>query len=103
MPLPIAASTGWNVVKRKIRRLLSEPTAEVPTGHNVLHGVVRDASYLGVITQYEIEAKGLVRLTVYEQNVERATRSELWNRGEQVQVTWAPDHSFIVEDGAADA
>ena len=39
---------------------------------------------------------GGVRLTVYEQNVERATRSELWARGEEVVLTWSPDHSFVV-------
>ena len=50
-----------------------------------LHGIVRDASYLGVSTQYQVEARGGVRLTVYEQNVERATRSELWAPGEEVR------------------
>ena len=44
-------------------------------------GIVRDASYLGVSTQYQVEAAGGARLTVYEQNVERATRSELWAPG----------------------
>ena len=67
-----------------------------PTGHNVLDGVVRDASYLGVSTQYVVEAPGGVRLTVYEQNVERAQRSELWAPGEAVRMTWSPDHSFVV-------
>ena len=38
-------------------------------------GVVRDASYLGVSTQYQVEARGGARLTVYEQNVERATHA----------------------------
>jgi spermidine/putrescine transport system ATP-binding protein len=77
----------------KIR--LSEPTSDGPAGHNRLTGVVRDASYLGVSTQYLVEAKSGT-LTVYEQNVERATRAELWARGDQVQLTWSPDHSFVV-------
>src|SRR5262249_32284697 len=75
-------------------RLLAQ-TAESPAGHNRLSGVVRDASYLGVSTQYQVEAKSGL-LTVYEQNVERATRAELWARGDQVQLTWSPDHSFVV-------
>jgi len=79
----------------KIR--LRESTDPTPAGHNELHGVVTDASYLGVSTQYEVQARGGVRLTVYEQNVERATRSELWARGEAVRLTWSPDHSFVVE------
>jgi spermidine/putrescine transport system ATP-binding protein len=77
----------------KIR--LSEPAAGAPSGHNRLTGVVRDASYLGVSTQYQVESRGGT-LTVYEQNVERATRAELWARGDQVQMTWSPDHSFVV-------
>lgn len=80
----------------KIR--LREGDDPTPSGHNELHGVVRDASYLGVSTQYEIEARGGARLTVYEQNVERATRSELWARGEAVRLTWSPDHSFVVDE-----
>jgi hypothetical protein len=43
-------------------------------------------------------------MTVYEQNVERATRGELWARGDEVLLTWSPDHSFVVpEDGNASA
>jgi len=82
----------------KIR--LHEQDAEIPAGHNRLVGTVRDASYLGVSTQYQI-ASGGGTLTVYEQNVERASRAELWGRGDAVQLTWLPDHSFVVP--AADA
>jgi spermidine/putrescine transport system ATP-binding protein len=83
----------------KIR--LSEPDATAPSGHNRLTGVVRDASYLGVSTQYQVESRGGT-LTVYEQNVERATRAELWSRGDAVQMTWSPDHSFVVPPDGAD-
>jgi spermidine/putrescine transport system ATP-binding protein len=68
----------------------------VPGGHNQLLGTVRDASYVGVSTSYIVEARGGALLTVYEQNVERATRSELWEPGEQVRLTWSPDHTFAV-------
>jgi spermidine/putrescine transport system ATP-binding protein len=77
----------------KIR--LSERSQDPPSGHNRLVGVVRDASYIGVSTQYLVESSG-GNLTVYEQNVERATRAELWARGDEVQLTWSPDHSFVV-------
>jgi spermidine/putrescine transport system ATP-binding protein len=79
----------------KIR--LSEPQADPPSGHNRLTGVVRDASYLGVSTQYQVESPSGT-LTVYEQNVERATKAELWARGDKVQLTWSPDHSFVVPE-----
>jgi spermidine/putrescine transport system ATP-binding protein len=82
----------------KIRLHAPTDGAGTPDGHNSLRGVIRDASYLGVSTQYQVEARGGVRLTVYEQNVERATRSELWAPGEEVLLTWSPDHSFVVAD-----
>jgi spermidine/putrescine transport system ATP-binding protein len=95
------SSIRIGVRPEKIRLL--DPAAEGPSGHNRLTGIVRDASYLGVSTQYQVEAKSGT-LTVYEQNVERATRAELWARGDQVQLTWSPDHSFVVpnEDGSSD-
>ena len=80
----------------KIRLREAAATDAAPSGHNTLSGTVRDVSYLGVSTQYQVEARGGVRLTVYEQNVERATRSELWAPGEEVVLTWSPDHSFVV-------
>jgi len=89
-----ALSVG--VRPEKIR--LHEADVPAPGGHNALDGTIVDASYLGVSTQYQVEAKGGARLTVYEQNVERATRSELWSPGTRVLMTWLPDHSFLVRD-----
>jgi spermidine/putrescine transport system ATP-binding protein len=88
------ATVNVGVRPEKIR--LHEETAEPPSGHNYMTGVVRDASYLGVSTQYLVEARGGARIMVYEQNVERATKAELWTQGEAVQMTWSPDHTFVV-------
>ena len=93
------AHVSVGVRPEKIR--LSEPDGETPSGHNRLTGVISDASYLGVSTQYQVRAKGGARVTVYEQNVERATKSELWARGENVQLSWSPDHTFVVKDQPA--
>jgi spermidine/putrescine transport system ATP-binding protein len=86
----------------KIR--LHDPAETSPEQHNRLVGTVRDASYLGVSTQYQVELPDASRITVYEQNVERARRSELWAPGEQVVLTWSPDHTFVIaeEQPAAD-
>jgi spermidine/putrescine transport system ATP-binding protein len=88
-------TTNVSIGVRPEKIRLSERSVEPPAGHNRLVGVVRDASYIGVSTQYLVESHG-GNLTVYEQNVERATRSELWARGDEVQMTWSPDHSFVV-------
>jgi spermidine/putrescine transport system ATP-binding protein len=103
--VPAAAVDGADRVEigvrpEKIR--MHHVDGPVPDGHNRLDGTVRDASYLGVSTSYVVEAHGGTKLTVYEQNVERATRSELWAPGEEVRLSWSPDHTFAVpEDGAA--
>ncbi len=104
--VPAALVDGATLVSIGIRPekiRLHEAEAVPPAGHNRLTGIVRDASYLGVSTQYQVESGGGT-LTVYEQNVERASRAELWARGDAVQLTWSPDHSFVVPtDDAAPA
>ena len=91
---------GFEVGVRPEKIKLSELTDPVPDGVNQLQGVIRDASYLGVSTSYIIDTRGGGSVTVYEQNVERATRAELWRPGEEVRLTWLPDHTFAVEGSA---
>lgn len=83
----------------KIR--LTSADQPTPPGSNLLHGVIRDASYIGVSTQYIVEIRGGGAVTVYEQNVERATKAELWAPGEAVTLNWQPDHSFVIHDAGA--
>lgn len=80
----------------KIR--LKETTDEVGGQYNRLEGVIRASSYLGVSTQYIIHLDDGRRITVFEQNVERATKAETWAPGERVAMIWPPDHSFVVPD-----
>ena len=51
------ATVSVGVRPEKIR--LHEEGHALPDGHNHMTGVVRDASYLGVSTQYQIEARGV--------------------------------------------
>jgi len=89
-------SVALGVRPEKIR--LFEPQDDVPGGLNRLAGTISDASYLGVSTQYIVTLADGHKVTVYEQNVQRATKSELWSTGEQVVLAWSPEHSFIVDD-----
>ena len=99
--VPTSLLNGTDRVEIGVRpekiRLTSvdQPT---PPDSNLLHGVIRDASYIGVSTQYIVEIRGGGTVTVYEQNVERATKSELWTAGEAVTLNWQPDHSFVIHD-----
>jgi spermidine/putrescine transport system ATP-binding protein len=98
----VNGTTSLQIGIRPEKIRLSEPD-KAPPNANLLRGVIRDASYIGVSTQYIVEASGGARLTVYEQNVERATKSELWAPGEEVCLTWAPDHSFVINEPAPTA
>ncbi|HJW22326.1 MAG TPA: ABC transporter ATP-binding protein [Candidatus Limnocylindrales bacterium] len=108
-PVRISAATvegqteplAIGVRPEKIR--MSETGTDVTPQLNRLSGVIVDASYIGVSTQYIVELPDGHRVTVYEQNVERATKSELWARGEAVQLAWLPEHSFVVGAGGATA
>jgi spermidine/putrescine transport system ATP-binding protein len=99
--VPAALVNGSPAVEVGVRpekiRLSAADDTRTP-GANTLDGVIRDASYLGVSTQYIVEARGGAQVTVYEQNVERATRSELRAAGEEVVMSWLPEHSFVVHD-----
>ena len=85
----------------KIR--MFEPQKDVPGALNRIPGTVTHASYLGVSTQYIVSLADGHRVTVFEQNVERATKAELWEAGEQVVLAWSPEHCFIVDDAGLDS
>jgi spermidine/putrescine transport system ATP-binding protein len=63
---------------------------------NSLVGTIRDASYLGVSTNYIVETRDGATLMVYEQNIERSVHGSLHKPGEEVRLTWSPDHTFVV-------
>jgi spermidine/putrescine transport system ATP-binding protein len=82
---------------------LAAADAEVPAGTNVLRGTVVVASFLGVSIQYVVRAAGGEELTVFAQNTDGG-QPDAFGVGREVQLTWAPRHTFIVAaDAAAEA
>jgi spermidine/putrescine transport system ATP-binding protein len=92
----VEGNVALGVRPEKIR--LHARDDQLPANANRLDGVVAVASYIGVSTQYIVELADERRITVFEQNVERATKAELWAQGEEVTLAWSPDHSFVVPD-----
>jgi len=88
------ANVDIGVRPEKIR--LQPSSAEIQSGHNGLRGTVRDASYLGVSTNYTVETADGARLVVYEQNIEQTVHGSLYKPGEEVRLSWSPDHTFVV-------
>jgi spermidine/putrescine transport system ATP-binding protein len=72
----------------------------IPAAANQLEGVVSDVSYLGVSTQYIVASRGGIPMTVYEQNVERTNHGSLYHQGDQVRLSWLPEHTFVVRGSA---
>ena len=74
--------------------------AEPPAGANVLRGTVIVASFLGVSIQYLVLAAGGEELTVIAQNTEGtegwAGSESVLGAGREVQLTWKPQHTFVV-------
>jgi spermidine/putrescine transport system ATP-binding protein len=82
---------------------LETDAARIPAGHNVLTGgVVSDASFIGVSTQYLIKMPwgpeaGCEEMGVFEQNTGR----EIHRPGTEVLLHWDPSQTFGL-DGAQD-
>jgi spermidine/putrescine transport system ATP-binding protein len=70
---------------------------------NAIEGVVFDASYIGVSTQYIIETKDGHKLTVYAQNIETSGAGEVLGDGQRVRLTWKPQHTFVIRAAAQHA
>ena len=85
----------------KLRVLpLDEGESAPEPATNRLDGVVIDASYVGVSTQYLVETADNHRLTVYAQNLETSGAGEILADGAQVRLTWKPQHSFVIDSGS---
>lgn len=80
---------------------LADGDADGRGGDNVIAGIVEDASYVGVSTQYTVRtADGLI--TAYAQNADTRGLGEAVRTGSHVQLQWDPRHTFIVDDADAD-
>ena len=102
--VPSAALEGKDGVMVGVRPeklRMHAAAADMPAGANSMAGTVRDASYLGVSTSYIVESAHGERLMVYEQNVERTSAGSLHKPGDEVRISWSPDHTFTVAADAA--
>jgi spermidine/putrescine transport system ATP-binding protein len=100
-----ATASGWVRLGVRPEKLRVDSRAEAaPTdGLNVLSGTILDASYIGVSTQYLVQTNEGHRLTVYTQNLDTAGAAELLADGQRVQLTWKPQHTFVIAGTAEHA
>ena len=65
----------------------------------MLRGKVVVAAFLGVSIQYVIHTAGGEELNVFTQNTRRAPSHDALAVGRDVQLTWSPEHTFVVARG----
>ncbi|MDT0458208.1 ABC transporter ATP-binding protein [Streptomyces sp. DSM 41527] len=89
------ARTGGKVLAgfrpEKVTLAHADDAGSLAEGRNRLPARIKDASFIGVSTQYVIEAPGVGELAVYEQNIERDGRLA---PGAEVVLHWSPAHTF---------
>ncbi len=97
MPVARAASTERDIEVgvRPEKIQISEPGTAAP-GLNIIDGVIIDASFVGVSTQYLVRTKGDEEISVFSQN----TATSLRRVGDQVTLSWHPEHTFGLAAGA---
>ncbi|MGY5127944.1 ABC transporter ATP-binding protein [Streptomyces nigrescens] len=75
----------------KVSLTHADDAGSITDGRNRLPGRIKDASFIGVSTQYVVVVPGLGELAVYEQNVERDGRLV---PGADIVLHWSPAHTF---------
>ena len=77
-------------------------TAEEATGDGwpSVEGTVESSVYLGTATQIVVRVKGDVPMTVLVPNADEAERGRLPGDGQNVRLTWAPEHIHLVKETA---
>ncbi|MEU8422816.1 ABC transporter ATP-binding protein [Micromonospora sp. NPDC048835] len=73
---------------------------QVPQGHQHVTGVVTDASYVGVSTQYLLRTGWGTEVSVFAANSGTSSRVAV---GSEAAAYWDPRHAFLLPRDAADA
>ncbi len=74
------------------------PASAAPADRNAIEGRVEDATFVGVSRVFTVATRAGGIMTVYEQNV-GGSRDPLPAPGDQVILSWAPAHTFVVSEG----
>ena len=90
-PLPVRRRLGRCAAREGAR---SAPPARLADGENSLTGVVTDASYMGVSTQYLVRLPWDQEVSVFAQNLSTAGPMSV---GDPAVLHWEPAHTFALD------
>jgi putative spermidine/putrescine transport system ATP-binding protein len=65
---------------------------KAPAGAITASGEVKDVTYLGMYTRYEVEIEPGTMVTVVQQNLDATSGKVVENRGKQVNLYWEAEH-----------
>jgi spermidine/putrescine transport system ATP-binding protein len=104
VPLDRIGPHGGNAVQIGVRPekvTLIQGATEPPSGANAIRGTILVAAFLGVSIQYLVRSAGGEELTVFAQNTD-GSEPESFAVGREVQLTWNPEHTFVVAKEQSD-
>ncbi|MEZ5092210.1 ABC transporter ATP-binding protein [Nocardioides sp.] len=92
---------GW-VGIRPEKVLIGDPGEELDApGNSIPGGVVTDASFVGVSTQYLVRMPWGQELQVFQQNT---GHRKMFRAGDPVELSWRPEYAFLLDHSqSADA
>ncbi len=96
--VPTGAGPSVKVGVRPEKITIVPDEGPMPTDRNVVKGLLRMSTYIGVNYQYKVEGPGGIEMTVYVQNLGAAGSHP--QPGQQVRLEWLPEHTFVVEPSA---
>jgi spermidine/putrescine transport system ATP-binding protein len=88
------SSVHVGVRPEKVSLVPAQAADEVPSGHNSLRGVISDASFMGVSTEYAVSLPQGREFSVFSQNMHRDDRLV---PAAEVIAHWAPEHTFALD------
>jgi putative spermidine/putrescine transport system ATP-binding protein len=93
-----------NILERNGRRFTVRPekirlleTSEANDGLHVEEGVIRDVSYVGMVTRFLVDLQTGGELQVVRQNLETSSAEALEQKGRRVRIGWREAHTYAVD------
>ena len=96
--IPAGIGPAVKVGVRPEKITIVQDDGSAPNDRNVVKGLLRMSTYIGVNYQYKVEGPGGIEMTVYVQNLGAAGSRP--QPGQQVRLEWLPEHTFVVEPSA---
>jgi spermidine/putrescine transport system ATP-binding protein len=90
-PGAVVAGTTLGVRPEKVKLEVVAPRGGASEVANALSARVTTATYLGASSEYELTTAGGTTMTVFSQNLTDPARV-----GDEVTLSWDPDHSFLL-------